>query len=547
MDCLAQTEPLLTKEPPDKLKKFIKIKQKIKSNGIENDGFQDEYNDLPNNISNKLKTSNSLEELTSDKKEIIKEENLNGVKKKSITGLTRSESTNISGAKRKIRPTSKSPNKEYYQLWASTSCSKSKDKSEESNSYNDYDIDDDNAPPLPPRTLHKPLKRSHALNSTITPPVVHRQHKPKMQKPEDTFGFELIDIDESKKLSAPNANVLKNTFITNEFNSTSTPIHQSKSPINDSVKKLIGSDNYITTVFKAATANNSSPTKERDLLFNDIEAKSNSPLSVCNSSTLENSDIATNSEVQAVKPHKPLCRQLSNKKNPNKECELKTPLQEKKSSSSTDTNSEEACGITESKTPLHNFSKTNENKDILRPHPRSLTRITGTSSNIMPVCPPTPTHHSRRLKKPELRPPSLKAADSELDASEAQSDASHSTDTVDGWLPNGEVDNVAESRNLHPILTKSDISFNPRLSLRALTELHVDEMSSNGCNQDERLELRLPDSSIEEGEASGGIPLPLRHLRSTRLPSIPERSHRVLAITELPGDHEEPLPPCMFF
>lgn len=56
------------------------------------------------------------------------------------------------------------------------------------------------APPLPPRTLHKPLERCHALGTPFTPPVVLRQNKPrKIQKLEDTFNFELIDTDEDYK------------------------------------------------------------------------------------------------------------------------------------------------------------------------------------------------------------------------------------------------------------------------------------------------------------------------------------------------------------
>lgn len=536
MDCVAQTEPLLTKDPPDKFKKFIKTKQKPKCNGIENNGFQDEY-EIP-----KVKTSNSLEELSSEKKSEIQNENLNGVKKKSSTGLTRSESTNISGAKKKIRPTSKSPNKEYYQIWAATSCSSNlKDKTKEINfNYNH----EDEAPPLPPRSLHKPLKRSHALNSTLKPPVVHRQHKPKVQKPEDTFGFELIDTDESKKLTV-NTNISKNGFCMNDFNCNSTPVHQTKC-LNESVKKLIGSDNYITTVFsKAVNVSNSSPTKEMPSKCEVLEGKnSHSSISACSSSSLESSELTTNSNL-TLKPHKPLCRQLSNSKAQNDLAnDLKIPVHENVSSSSTDS-LEEVCGAevsiatNEYKTPLHIPNKSNDSKDILRPHPRALTRVTGISASA-PVCPPTPTHHSRRLKSVELHPPLLKAAvESPYGNSQIETEVC-SNDSVDGWINiNGNVENDCNN-----VVAKSEISFNPRLSLRALTELHTNEMSPERMNQEEQ---RVPETADNgDGEASGGIPLPLRHLRSTRLPSIPERNHRVLALPELPGEHEDPLPPCKY-
>uniref|UniRef100_A0A1Y1MKH9 Uncharacterized protein n=1 Tax=Photinus pyralis TaxID=7054 RepID=A0A1Y1MKH9_PHOPY len=79
LDCLAQTEPLIIKEPVDKFKKFIKSKHKAKCNGIENDGFQDEPAFLP------LKTSNSLEDLRIPSP---KDEIQSGVKKKTDNGPT---------------------------------------------------------------------------------------------------------------------------------------------------------------------------------------------------------------------------------------------------------------------------------------------------------------------------------------------------------------------------------------------------------------------------------------------------------------------------
>lgn len=487
MDCIAQTEPLITKDPPDKFKKFIKVKQKLKCNGIENVAFQDEA-DVP-----KLKTSNSLEELRTEKKDEFDQSNT-GVKKKSITGLTRSESTNISGAKKKIRSASKSPSKVYYQIWTASS-----DKTKEvENVFNS----DEEAPPLPPRSCHhRPLKRSHALNATITPPVVLRQNKPKIQKPEDTFGFELIDTDETKRLSPETK-----TFLAEE------------------AKKHIGNDNYITTVF-GKNPNTTSPTHEI------LEQKnSQSSLSTQSNSSLDAVDGVSNTE-PALKPHKPLCRQTSN--------ELKAPVQEKTSSSS-ETTSEEACGVdwslqNEPKTPLH-LPKINENKDIVRPHPKALTRVAGLT-NSLPVCPPTPTHHSRRLRNANLRPPNLKAVETDELVSHL-----NETRTADASSEANIESNSEETRNLHPILMKREILFNPRLSLRALTEMHIDQVVPEDTDS---IQLRLPDCADGlDGEASGGIPLPLRHLRSTRLPSIPERSHRVLAISELPGEHEDPLPPC---
>ncbi|KAJ8947741.1 hypothetical protein NQ318_018003, partial [Aromia moschata] len=111
LDYLAQSESLIIKHPVDKLKKFIRIK-KQKCNGIENDAFQDE-SDPPH-----LNKSNSLEDLDSTKDQQI----LSGAKKKSPNGLV---ADTMGGTKKKVRSKtlgSKSPSKEYYQIWnASTS------------------------------------------------------------------------------------------------------------------------------------------------------------------------------------------------------------------------------------------------------------------------------------------------------------------------------------------------------------------------------------------------------------------------------------------
>lgn len=171
LDCIAQTEPLITKTPPDKFKKYVKYKTKLQSNGVENGGFQDEADEEIT-----LKTSNSLEDLSTIHQK--NEENRTGVKKKSPRGLTRSESTNVNGTKKKIR-NSRSLSKEYYQLWAATSSP----EAETAKLEDGFDKDmEEKAPPLPPRSLHRPLERSHALSSSFKPPIVLRQNKPKVWK-----------------------------------------------------------------------------------------------------------------------------------------------------------------------------------------------------------------------------------------------------------------------------------------------------------------------------------------------------------------------------
>lgn len=84
---------------------------------------------------------------------------------------------------------------------------------------------------------------------------------------------------------------------------------------------------------------------------------------------------------------------------------------------------------------------------------------------------------------------------------------------------------------------------NPRLSLRALTELHNIDCRSPEVRSKDSARALLETKSRDCGEASGGISLPLRHITGARLPSIPERATRTLAIAELPSETEDPLPP----
>ncbi|KAK4875088.1 hypothetical protein RN001_011510 [Aquatica leii] len=508
LDCLAQTEPLIIKEPTDKLKKFIKLKNK-KCNGIENDAFQDEP-------VLSMKTSSSLEDLR------INEEIQSGVKKKSI-GLRRSESTNMSGVKKKVK-VPRSPSKEYYQIWAATS-SICTDKTQ---------LDEEVAPPLPPRTLHKPLERSNAVNGLFTPPAVLRSQKPKkISKPEDTFGFELIDIDEFSKKDLTNLNEAVDTS------------HKLKGAllVDNSKTPLIGSDNYITTTLMKNLDLQSSC---KEQAHNSVKTQeSQSSTSTYSTSSLESvTDVLNTKTNLIVKPHKPLLRQTSNS-NVESDCDL--ALQEIVSSASEDSVSNDA---TTSKAQV-----------------KALARVAASTSHSL-VCPPTPTHHARRLKNLDvLKPPTLKNANFELPV-EGQDIAPSpdvrmadicSLDTLNGWaacngVANDDSENTVtenDSHNEHPVLRKPEMILqykeNPRLSLRALTELHnIDSRSSEMRSKDigrPSIDLRMRESTnTRGGEASGGVSLPLRHLASTRLPSIPERTSR-LAVTEVSNESEDPLPP----
>jgi hypothetical protein len=473
LDYLAQTDSLIIKHPTDKLKRLIKVKQRHKCNGIENDAFQDE-SEIP-----ALKSSNSLEDLNTRKDELFA-----GVKKKSINGLVRSESTNMGGTKKKIRSklNQKSPSKEYYQIWTAYSSGEAK---EGGGSACSFDFGGEQmAPPLPPRTSHRPLERSHAVSAGFAPPAVIRENKPKkMQKPEDTFNFELIDTDEDYKTSSPASSVsdVDVTLSTNKI----------KAAFLENGKKLIGSDNYITTVLSKNTI--SSPIANAHLALEPKDSQSSLSTQSCSSAEAvdgEGSDLA-------LKPHKPLTR-LGSLQKPEVGAE------------------EEAC-----QTPAHK-----PKVEFARPHPKALDRVAGLSG-ALPVCPPTPTHRSRKPRNADLRPPTLKSADAEAQEApppppEVKQAEVRPLESLDAW-------SECNGAGGEPKPAKD----NPRLSLIALSELRsVDRRSP---------EVRSHD--LARGEASGGMPLPLQRLSTTRLPSIPERSHRILTVSEIPGEHEEPLPP----
>ncbi|XP_063975772.1 E3 ubiquitin-protein ligase HECW2 [Diachasmimorpha longicaudata] len=81
------------------------------------------------------------------------------------------------------------PQVEYYQLWRSTGGGESSSSS--SSLGPPFDSLYPNPPPLPPRAVHKPLHRSNALHT-------HKHLVP--CRPEDCFGFEIVDVDEAAGL-----------------------------------------------------------------------------------------------------------------------------------------------------------------------------------------------------------------------------------------------------------------------------------------------------------------------------------------------------------
>lgn len=199
------------------------------------------------------------------------------------------------------------------------------------------------APPLPPRTLHKPLERSHALNSSFTPPAVHRQNKPKkIQRLEDSFGFELIDTDEEYR----SYGTASTTSSLSDADITSTPIHKTKAPMamvenggKIECKNLIGCDNYITTILS----------KSKNLESSHMLVEKNSQNSL-SSSSLDTVDGPVASELSS-NPHKPLSRQKP---------EIESAL-------------EDLQHVLQPKPKL-------EPREIVKPHPKALHRVSCSGS-----------------------------------------------------------------------------------------------------------------------------------------------------------------------
>ncbi|KAJ8971375.1 hypothetical protein NQ317_019253 [Molorchus minor] len=450
---LAQSDSLIIKHPVDKLKKSKKC------NGIENDAFQDE-SDPPHLIK-----SNSLEDFDPSKEQI-----LSGVKKKSPNSLNMEET---GGTKKKVRSkvNTKSPSKDYYQIWNASASPSPEAESKDLESACGLDFSTETiAPPLPPRILHKPLERSHALSASFTPPAVHRQNKPKkIQKLEDTFGFELIDTDEDYK-SFSNAST---TSSLSDVDVATTPSHKMKVALIENGKKLIGCDNYITTVLSKSKNLDSSPQANAHIALENRDSHSSISTQSSGSADVADGDISSD---LANKPHKPLTRQK-----PEGESEVQMGELPQ--------------------TPLF------RPKLELKAHPKVLERVAGLST--LPVCPPTPTHHSRKLRTPELRPPTLK-----------------STDTTKGQELPSEIEiNHSDIRcfdvldGLCGTSSQTEGSESPRIGLIAMSELRTIDKDIARPTVRTRSEVN--------GEASGGVSLPLHRLSTTRLPSIPERSHRI--------------------
>ncbi|XP_055685027.1 E3 ubiquitin-protein ligase HECW2 isoform X2 [Lutzomyia longipalpis] len=214
----------------------------------------------------------------------------------------------------------------------------------------------------------------------------------------------------------------------------------------------------------------------------------------------------TTEEFVTIKPHKPLTRQLSNGKSkfhPNgfisaTEQELSFDEENQhymlcRKLSPHRPRSPPSGSSTRSASPLDNVMSSPEgaaspivHQKPFRPQPRLLTRVGGSgSSGGNLICPPTPTHHARRLRSlaDSMGPPEL-----------------HSRDVFSPEsIPSPEI------RHAEVVLLSKRTDFG-----------------------------RMADAGASGGDGE----LPMRHLTPTRLPSIPERARGAVA------ESEEPLPPA---
>ncbi|XP_048479602.1 uncharacterized protein LOC105392491 isoform X3 [Plutella xylostella] len=170
-------------------------------------------------------------------------------------------------------------------------------------------------------------------------------------------------------------------------------------------------------------------------------------------------------------------------------------------------------------TPKHSPSRNINNcpDSPMRPHPRVLSRVAALAGSAVPQCPPTPTHHARRprpVPPNDLQPPPIQNPDFEM------TEFPNELRTTEIRSPNLEFVNSNHFTIVH-------------------------------AGPPDDVVLRRPRNEIsDDNDNSVASPTPLRHMAGIRLPSIPERASRQMALTgDFPANMiggiiecEEPLP-----
>lgn len=180
------------------------------------------------------------------------------------------------------------------------------------------------------------------------------------------------------------------------------------------------------------------------------------------------------------------------------------------------------CESTPKHSP-HRSSPQRNPESPMRPHPRVLARVAAlANASAAPQCPPTPTHHARKCRPvppPDLHPPPV---------------------NDDGYNDHFEL-----------------LEFTNELRTSEIRSPNLEFVNSNhftivhaGPPDDVVLRRPRPVEDIDDNDNAVASPTPLRHMAGIRLPSIPERASRQMALTgDFPANMiggiiecEEPLP-----
>ncbi|XP_058443193.1 E3 ubiquitin-protein ligase HECW2 isoform X1 [Malaya genurostris] len=432
-----------------------------------------------------------------------------GVRRKAKVTSTSHEESVANGTKKKVRSNGSlksSPSQDYLQVWSS---GVGTDQQTEANKCN---------PVISPSVqVHKPLERSW-------PPKHQRKQQSQLQhQGSEEFSFDIVDTDEQCYITGPESGAAGMDFTPGEFfeQSPKQSRHEKVSRVTKQPLQGIIESAPLATPETDGSLSEHTPLRlgrldrskapDNEIVTETPKPDHSNPLNVTSrKSTREdfsfpeepqascsNEIVEATNEIRTIKPHRPLVRILSNGRTSGglvnsgellvvdsmRASHIIFPVQ----CLSPCARSPPSGSSTRSGSPLeHSPDRSSPvimHPKPIRPQPRPLTRVGHCGRNDL-ICPPTPTHHARRLRvlSDNFGPPDLR------------------------------------QRVFSPeIVISPETRYN---DLVAATGNRVDQM-------------RVAEGRDEMETDSQG-----RHLTSTRLPSIPERARGTLA------EPDEPLPPA---
>lgn len=438
-------------------------------------------------------------------------------------------------------------------------------------------------PPLPPRSFpprHRPLERTRALHPSPhhrRPPEVLRKNKPliggpvlppkpkKALHPEDTFGFEIVDTDEFSTISslqdsfsldrdpaedlarsseAPDSVTEAAPLATPEQDGTSIDASSFENCLDEEEvvenkplqKHCVRRPMPVRLKHVSSQSFNSQCDEVCDSLVESVpsadetdptqEMPSKEPESAQDSLTVPeqtNNSSSPLSPNSASTPTSDSGIVMTNSMSDSNHMVLSTRSSSSDSIGTEITDAPEVVNtrprsVGDSDTPVRSHKPLSRQvshppdstvilrlTDSPRPQNRLLNRVAAITSPTNPQCPPTPTHHARPTHAPIRVCPLLPR---------------RSTLTRDF--------NNASAATIPSLPEPSEESFSLE-PFREVAERNGLSSEESGC------------SSSGPRIRCGNSILPLRHITSTRLPSIPERTAKGQRL-EL-GSDEEPLPP----